>query len=492
MTTPIQAAIEALTRYSLAHVLGAMVPNSPSGKTFFYRCDDVLAALQAEPAQVSIDVPGWKALAEKAIEVLNRHIVPGGLSDKSALSELYGIFDGPAYRAVHIAQRAASVAGPEKTALFPITICGTPMREYATGKWENAEWPSERAASGDAPVAWRKGQYGYQTLFNAIADSVRSTQTRTMNISVEAFEKSMASATPAPIANEVVEQKLRFAIGSLVEIGRGDGEKASFARRVRDDLNNATLWQECPPAPKASSREEAEARQRDVLAKRFASRATTPATADFDLPAPNDAPRASTSVDCQECGHGPQHDPSCSVTPKASAPDAPAGEFPPPAELPKWHESTRDRLIDAAYCNGFNACRDAVIAAAAPAGHAEPVAGKAFTTDEARDYLIAFMERHFTDTTFHRYIRADGHPYPLAGDFAWQMATALRKPVAAPVAAEPAPTVPAQAGTDMRAAFERAFPGAAGSWRVDNYSTAQFRRMWQAWRAALAQHGGAK
>lgn len=41
----------------------------------------------------------WKALADKAIAVLCRHIVPDGISDKEALSELYGIFDGPEYRA---------------------------------------------------------------------------------------------------------------------------------------------------------------------------------------------------------------------------------------------------------------------------------------------------------------------------------------------------------------------------------------------------------
>lgn len=41
----------------------------------------------------------WKALADAAIAVLQRHIPPDGISDHEALNELYGIFDGSAYRA---------------------------------------------------------------------------------------------------------------------------------------------------------------------------------------------------------------------------------------------------------------------------------------------------------------------------------------------------------------------------------------------------------
>jgi hypothetical protein len=59
------------------------------------------------------------------------------------------------------------------------------------------------------------------------------------------------------------------------------------------------------------------------------------------------------------------------------------------------------------------------------------------TTEQAREYLIGFMEQHFTDKTFHRYIRADPvDARRLAGDFAWQMATALRHltaPAPAPI-----------------------------------------------------------
>lgn len=51
---------------------------------------------------------------------------------------------------------------------------------------------------------------------------------------------------------------------------------------------------------------------------------------------------------------------------------------------------------------------------------------KKFTTDEAREYLVNFMMQHFSDKTFHGYIRAEhAHGKNLAGDFAWQMATAL-------------------------------------------------------------------
>jgi hypothetical protein len=58
------------------------------------------------------------------------------------------------------------------------------------------------------------------------------------------------------------------------------------------------------------------------------------------------------------------------------------------------------------------------------------------TIDEAREYLVKFMEQHFTDKTFHRYIRGQiGGSGPLAGDFAWQMVRALRMLFAAPAQA---------------------------------------------------------
>jgi hypothetical protein len=68
-----------------------------------------------------------------------------------------------------------------------------------------------------------------------------------------------------------------------------------------------------------------------------------------------------------------------------------------------------------------------------PVRQAEP---ERMDTDESREYLVKFMEQHFTDTTFHRYIRGQiSGSAPLAGDFAWQMARALRMlPAANPAA----------------------------------------------------------
>lgn len=42
--------------------------------------------------------PEFKELVERAIDVLQRQIVPDGLSDQDALSELHEIFDGPQCR----------------------------------------------------------------------------------------------------------------------------------------------------------------------------------------------------------------------------------------------------------------------------------------------------------------------------------------------------------------------------------------------------------
>jgi hypothetical protein len=48
-----------------------------------------------------------QTILDKSVAVLQRHIEPdGGLSDHDALSQLYGIFDGPDYRAAKAALAA--------------------------------------------------------------------------------------------------------------------------------------------------------------------------------------------------------------------------------------------------------------------------------------------------------------------------------------------------------------------------------------------------
>ena len=70
---------------------------------------------------------------------------------------------------------------------------------------------------------------------------------------------------------------------------------------------------------------------------------------------------------------------------------------------------------------------------AQPEGEAPQAEPVRMSTDESREYLVKFMEKNFTDKTYHRYIRGE-HPYPIAGDFAWQMARALRMLERAPAA----------------------------------------------------------
>lgn len=50
-------------------------------------------------ARLIAAAPDYKALVDRAVAVLQRHAPPDGLSDHDAMSELYGIFDGPEYRA---------------------------------------------------------------------------------------------------------------------------------------------------------------------------------------------------------------------------------------------------------------------------------------------------------------------------------------------------------------------------------------------------------
>lgn len=90
-------------------------------------------------------------------------------------------------------------------------------------------------------------------------------------------------------------------------------------------------------------------------------------------------------------------------------------------------------------------------AQAAPAAREQAQAEPStMSTDEAREYLVQFMENYFTDKTFHRYIRGRiGGSGPLAADFAWQMARALRMILATPsAAAAPASQEGAHAALD--------------------------------------------
>ena len=87
-----------------------------------------------------------------------------------------------------------------------------------------------------------------------------------------------------------------------------------------------------------------------------------------------------------------------------------------------------------------------VLSNASKAVVAEP---KRLSINESREYLVKFMEQHFTDKTFHRYIRGDAtRASTLAGDFAWQMARALRMLQAAPAPANNPSTAGAEAIID--------------------------------------------
>lgn len=57
-----------------------------------------------------VTVNPYKELVEQAVDVLVRHAPPDGLTDRAALLALYGIFDGPAYRAA-IARRIENPNG---------------------------------------------------------------------------------------------------------------------------------------------------------------------------------------------------------------------------------------------------------------------------------------------------------------------------------------------------------------------------------------------
>lgn len=145
----------------------------------------------------------------------------------------------------------------------------------------------------------------------------------------------------------------------------------------------------------------------------------------------------------------------------------------PVARLPKWIDDQKgsdpntDALIE--YIEQMRG--DLPVQQPAAVAMQEP---ERFDNKQSREYLVRFMEQNFTDKTYHRYIRAERVGNNLAGDFAWQMARALRiiqaAPVAAPVAAnnpempdssnsvefggiKPLPNTPAEALKELAALF---------------------------------------
>jgi hypothetical protein len=100
-----------------------------------------------------------------------------------------------------------------------------------------------------------------------------------------------------------------------------------------------------------------------------------------------------------------------------------------------------------------------------PAGPSEqpPVS---MTTDDAREYLVEYMMKHFTDKTYHRYIRGQRGQVNLAGDFAWQLATALAAAPAAP------PAVPEVQGNTLPKGWKMAVDADRIALRSDDGSFA--------------------
>lgn len=74
-----------------------------SKRTAFARAiEREIAALASQPAPTVAPADpwrdAWKAMADKTIEILQRNIVPSGISDHDAICALLDIYDGPEYR----------------------------------------------------------------------------------------------------------------------------------------------------------------------------------------------------------------------------------------------------------------------------------------------------------------------------------------------------------------------------------------------------------
>ena len=105
----------------------------------------------------------------------------------------------------------------------------------------------------------------------------------------------------------------------------------------------------------------------------------------------------------------------------------------------------RDQRKPGAEISEYTEAQAFDLAIAAPV--VAPVEPERMNTDQSREYLVDFMTKHFTDKTYHRYIRGERGSVNLAGDFAWQMARALRL-VSTPVAVRQA-DAPFQVGPSI-------------------------------------------
>lgn len=72
----------------------------------------------APPLPAAQDTRGWKGLVVKAQEILAAHLPPGGPSEKSTISALLGLLDGPEYRAVRDAAAVPAIAQDARAVLY--------------------------------------------------------------------------------------------------------------------------------------------------------------------------------------------------------------------------------------------------------------------------------------------------------------------------------------------------------------------------------------
>ena len=373
MTTPIQAAIEALPRYDLDHTYeGGSMWSHPDGD--YFKADDVLAALQAAPAQeckwpMCLPEHEQVKLADDVMSMLSGEApAPGSIDTpiptwQERLGKFFNAEEArydPHHRAMcaEIADLRAHIAQVQANSddiaahLGAMTKTATALRAQL----------AQRAASVDALVTGVPSMIVSQAGLNVAKqlDYYVNTRCDVDAIYVAMRNAEMKLAAPAPIADEVANR---------------------------------------------------EAEQRERMNARFAGRPTTPATADFDLPAPNDASKASAPDAPAEGGNQwrgslaqvvwdvplPERSDkyrSGFVDAKqavlqalrdagfdraAAAPDAPAGDFPPLPEPDKIHH---DELHGEAHYWDDDSMRAYVLAdragraAAAPAGKgdiADPV-----------------------------------------------------------------------------------------------------------------------
>ena len=192
----------------------------------------------------------WKRFVDKAVDVLQRAIVPDGLSDSAAMAELYGIFDGPEFRDMGGIPQLQCDGRQEQAArearqLEMLKSIGTPQAPAAQAvdapsdeEIINALWDATGRDWKPNPLPGRTVSTGYFYDYGQLIDAFRTLLPR-------ASPASAPCAAQAPVVREVPDgwsEKAEELVRDLYNFEKG----RHFAGRLERIISASTATVTAP------------------------------------------------------------------------------------------------------------------------------------------------------------------------------------------------------------------------------------------------------